>query len=87
MIRGLWDHQVESIIDAKLGNNDTDSYKYEPMAALLSRWERIKNYKHGKQYHDQRIFFAVFSLSGRNAREGIPGFTITIELSHGIKKG
>ena len=38
MIRGLWDIQVESIIDVKLGDADADSYKYEPMAALLAQW-------------------------------------------------
>ena len=28
MIQGLWDKKVEVIIDVKLGNVDTDSYKY-----------------------------------------------------------
>ena len=37
MIRGLWDRQFEAIIDVKLGDADVDSYKYEPMAAFLSR--------------------------------------------------
>ena len=36
MIRGLWDLQADAIIDIKLGDADTDSYKYEPMAALLA---------------------------------------------------
>ena len=34
MIRGLWDRQEESIIDVRLGDADTHSYKYEPMAVL-----------------------------------------------------
>ena len=38
MIQGLWDQQVEYTIDAKLGNFDVDSYKHEPMAALLDWW-------------------------------------------------
>ena len=42
MIRCLWDRQVKAIIDVKLGDSDTDSYKYEQMSALLARWETIK---------------------------------------------
>ena len=38
MVWFLWDCQVDSIIDVKLGDADTDSYKYEPMAALLTWW-------------------------------------------------
>ena len=48
MIRGLWDKQVEATIDAKLGDADADSYKYEQMVAILARWETIKKDKHGK---------------------------------------
>ena len=38
MIRCLWDFQVEAIIDVKLGDSELDSYKYEPMAVLLTQW-------------------------------------------------
>ena len=38
MVRGLWDPQVDAIIDIKLGDAYAGSYKYEPMAALLARW-------------------------------------------------
>ena len=48
MIWGLCDWQVESIIDIKLGNADTDSYNYEPMAALLDRQENTNKDKNGK---------------------------------------
>ena len=66
MVQGLWDHQVDAIIDAKLGDTESDSYKYEPMTALLARWETIKNDKHGKHYHDQRNNFSscVISVDG-----------------------
>ena len=37
IIRGLWDHQVDVIIDVKLGDADADTYKYDPMSSLLSR--------------------------------------------------
>ena len=53
MIWGLWYHQVEAIMDIKLGDNDADSYKYEPMAAFLARWKMIKEEKHGKHCYDQ----------------------------------
>ena len=33
MIQGLWDIQVEAIIDVKIGDADADSYKYE-------KWQR-----------------------------------------------
>ena len=54
MIQGLWDRQVEAIIDVKLGDADADSYKYEPMSALLAGWETIKNNKHGKHCNNQQ---------------------------------
>ena len=42
MIQGLCYQQAEAIIELKLGDAGTDSYKYEPMAALLDWWETIK---------------------------------------------
>ena len=57
MIRVLWDFQVDAIIDVNLGEADTDMYKYEPMIALLTRWENINKDKHGKHGHNQRIYF------------------------------
>ena len=36
MIQVLQDQQDDAIIDVKLGDADADSYKYEPMAALLA---------------------------------------------------
>ena len=39
MILGLWDRQVDAIIDVKLGDTDTDTYKYDTMTKLLARWE------------------------------------------------
>ena len=65
IIRGLWDHKVDAIIDVKLGDADTDTYKYEPMTSLLFRWENIKKDKHGKYCHNQRIFSPfVLSVDG-----------------------
>ena len=61
MIQCLWDRQIDDIIDIKLGDADADTYKYEPMTALLARWENIKKDKHGKHCHDQRMFFLRLS--------------------------
>ena len=63
MIQGLWDLQVKSIIEFKLGDTEADSYKYEPMSALLARWEMIKTDNHGKHCHNQRKKFSPFVLS------------------------
>ena len=63
MVRGSWYRQVNVIIDVKLGDSEADSYKYEPMADLLARWETIKKYKHGNHYHDQRKHFSPFVIS------------------------
>ena len=73
MVRVLWDRQVDTIIDVKIGDADADSYKYEPMAVLLSQWETIKKDKHVNHCHDQRKQFLMFVLSvdiiiGREAR-------------------
>ena len=82
MVEGLWDRQVDAITDVKIGDADTDSYKYESMAALLARWEIIKKDKRGKHCHDQQKQIALCSLSGSNSREGNPGHDISIELRH-----
>ena len=63
MVQGLWYCQVNSIIYVKLGDDDVDTYKYEPMTALLSRWEKIKKYKHSKHCHDQQKHFSLFVIS------------------------
>ena len=60
MVQCLWDRQVDAIIDVKIGDADADSYKYEPMTALLARWEMIKKDKHGKHCHNQRKYFSLF---------------------------
>ena len=39
MIQGLWDCQVDAIIEVKLGDSDADTYKYESMTPFLGRWE------------------------------------------------
>ena len=72
MIRGLWDQQAESIIDVKLGTADTDSYQYDPMAALLTWWETINKYNHGKHCHERKRFLSfVISVDGMLGKEAL----------------
>ena len=83
MMQGLWDRQVEAIIDVKISDTDVDSYKYEPMAALLDRWETINKDKHGNNCNDQRNQFLPFVLSvdlilGREA------LVLLVQLSQGM---
>ena len=52
MIQGLWYWYTCPIIDIKTGNADVDSYKYEPMKAILARWVTINKYKQSKHFHN-----------------------------------
>ena len=88
MIRVLWGQQVKAIIDIKIGNADTDSYKYEPMTALLAWCETITKEKHGNHCNDQLKKNSPFVLSVYGfLGGGFPGRTHTIESNHGIEKG
>ena len=63
LIRGLWYRHTNTIIDVKIGNTDTDTYRFEPMLALMDWWEKTKKDKYGKKCHDQRkCFFRSFFL-------------------------
>ena len=63
IVQGLWDCQFDAIIDVRNGDADADSYKYEPVTALLARWETIKKDNHNKHCHDQLKHFSPFVLS------------------------
>ena len=63
MTQGLWDRQVDAIIDAKIEDTDADTYTYKPMPPLLTRWENIKKDKHGEHCNDQHKHFLLFVLS------------------------
>ena len=73
MIQGLRDRQVNVVINVKLGDTDADTYRYEPMIALLSRWEKINKDKHSKHCHDQRKHISpfVFSVDRMLGREDL----------------
>ena len=82
MVQGLWGRQIYTIIDVKLGDADADSYKYEPMVALLERWETIKKYKHNKHCHDQQNCFRRLFSQRTGCWKGSPRRNLAIELSH-----
>ena len=73
MLQGLWDHQVDAIIDVRLGDSDMDVYNYKSIKSLLARWDKIKKYKQGKHCIDQRKIFSPFVLSvdGMLGREAL----------------
>ena len=77
MIRGLQDCQVDAIIDVKLGDADEDTYKYEPMTSLLTRWGNIKKDKHGNHCNDQWKQFQLFV----NSVNGMLGMEAVVVLS------
>ena len=82
MIRSLWGWQAKTIIDVKLVSVDIDFYRFEAMAALLDWWEKIKKYKHGKHFYEQRKKFPQFFLSidGMLGRETLAILEILIWL-------
>ena len=63
MVRVLWDCQVDAIIGVKRGDSDADMYKYEPMTALMVRWDNIKKDTHSNDCHNQRKYCSPFVLS------------------------
>ena len=73
VIRGLWDRQVDAIIDAKIRDTDAYMYKYDPTASILARKENIKKYKHVKHCNDQQKHFLPFviSVDGMLGREAL----------------
>ena len=73
MIQVLWDQQTDVITDVKLDNSDADTYIFEPMEALLYRWEKINKYKHGKHCQDQQKHFSpiIISVNGMLGRESL----------------
>ena len=54
MIQILLERKYDAIIDIKLGNVDADYYRFEPMAALLACWEKIKKDKQIKYFLNKR---------------------------------
>ena len=82
-IQAFWDRQVKAIIDVKLGDVGVDTYKCEPMTALLTWWEIISKDKHGKHCNNQRKHFSPFVLSvdGMLGREDL---VVLLQLSQVI---
>ena len=63
LIRGLWDRHIDAIIDVKLGNADTDTYRFALMVTLMDIWDKMKKYKHERHCHKQHKPFSMFLLS------------------------
>ena len=63
IIWSLCNWHAESIIDVKLGDAHADSYRCDPMTALLSWWDKIKKDQHCIYCHNQQNHFSTFVLS------------------------
>ena len=63
LIWGLWEIQTGFIINIKFGYSYAETYRNEPMYNHLSRWEKEKKYKHGKNCHKKHKHFSLFVLS------------------------
>ena len=46
LVRVLWDRHIDAIIYVKIGNADTDTYRFLLMVTLMDRWDKMKKYKH-----------------------------------------
>ena len=58
MIQIWWYRKSEAIIGVKIGNADADSYKYEPMTALLDWWETTEKDNKSKHCNNKRKMFS-----------------------------
>ena len=63
LIRGLQDRQTDSIIDVIIGNNDADTYRFDPMSELLAKWEKTNKDKHGKHCNEKQKHLYLFVIS------------------------
>ena len=63
LIRGLCESQTDAIIDVRFGDADADTYKHKPIDKLVTRREKEKKDKHGKNCHEPRRKFYLFFLS------------------------
>ena len=54
LIRGLWEIQIEAIVEFRFVYDDVDVYNKEGMDTLLPRWEKMKKDKHGRNCHKQQ---------------------------------
>ena len=63
LIWGLWEQQTDAIIDVKIGNDDTNTYKFDPMDNILDCWEEKNKDTHGKHCNEKwKMFLCLFFL-------------------------
>ena len=59
-IQGLWEIQMESIIDVRFGDSDTDTWKTDRMGKLLDQWAKIKKERLGSIATTSKIKYQFF---------------------------
>jgi len=70
LIRGFWEGSTDTIIDVRVTNLDSKSYKNLPSKKALERQEKEKKKKHCKPCENQRRHFTPFVVS----TDGMFGF-------------
>jgi len=63
LIRGFWEGSTDTIIDVRVTNLDSKSYKNLPPKKALERQEKEKKKKYGKLCENQRRHFTPFVVS------------------------
>ena len=70
LIRGFWEGSTDTIIDVRVTNLDSKSYKNLPPKKALERQEKEKEKKYCKPCENQRRHFTPFVVS----TDGMLGF-------------
>ena len=63
LVRGFWEKSTDTIIDVRVTNLDSKSYKNLPPKKYLERQEKEKKKKYCKPYENQRRHFTSFVVS------------------------
>jgi len=63
LIRGFWEGSADTIIDVRMTNLDSKSYKYLPPKKALERQEKEKKKKYCKPYENQHRHLRPFVVS------------------------
>jgi len=82
LIRGFWEGSTDTIIDVRVTNLDSKSYKNLPLKKALERQEKEKKNKYCKPCENQRRHFTPFVVS----MDGMFGFEEDFPLMESIRR-
>eukprot|EP00957_Ditylum_brightwellii_P157562 11992749-Ditylum_brightwellii.AAC.1 len=71
MIRHLWKHQVDTVIDVRITDTEAKSYILHPLEAVLAAQEKDKKGKYLSSCLEQNQHFSLFvaSVNGMLGKE------------------